>query len=164
MSVIVEKVEYMVEFCGEISGECLNFVKKKLKVFYDILAIIVVFVIFIIPTIILSFLYSFLLLIFLVMTPVFILFFSRVDIGVSTLLPLKIEISYEAVEMESEMGKRMRPLDDIKKVIDYGDWYVIKFNNPKKDRFFICQKNLLVKGNLEDFERLFNGKIIRKTV
>lgn len=153
----------MIEFCGEISGECLNFVKKKLKAFYNVLAIIVVFIIFVIPTVIFSILYGLWLLVILFLSPFFMFVFSRVDIGVSTLLPVKLEINNDVVEMECEMGKRTRPVDDIKKVIDYGDWYVIKFNNPKKDRFFICQKDLLVKGNLEDFERILKGKIIRKT-
>ena len=154
----------MIKFNGQINGECLKFVSKKQKAFYDVLAIIVVFIIFVIPTVIFSILYGLWLLFILFLSPFFMFVFSRVDNDVSALLPINVEISEGVIEMENAMGKRMRPLDDIKKVIDYGDWYVIKFNNPKKDRFFICQKDLLVKGNLEDFERLFNGKIIRKTV
>ena len=50
---------------------------------------------------------------------------------------------------------------NIKKIEDYGDWYYIRF---KFDitASVVCQKNLIVEGTIEDFEKLFADKIIRK--
>ncbi|MBQ7374139.1 MAG: hypothetical protein IJW64_06255 [Clostridia bacterium] len=154
----------MIKFNGKINGECLKFISKKHKAFYNVLAIIVVFIIFVIPTVIFSILYSLWLLFILFLSPFFIFVFSRVDNDLSVLLPIKVEISEVLIEMENKTSKKTRLLSDIKNVIDYGKWYIIQFYKPQKDRYFICQKDLLVEGNIEDFERLLNGKFIRKTV
>ena len=47
--------------------------------------------------------------------------------------------------------------DDIKSVYDYGEYYHFWQGD-----MFLCQKSLLVQGTLEEFEKLFDGKIIRK--
>ena len=53
----------------------------------------------------------------------------------------------------------------IKKVIDYGDYYLIVLPKYLPILDVICQKSLLVKGSLEEFETLFQNKIeIAKTV
>ncbi|MCL2822105.1 MAG: hypothetical protein FWD86_02775 [Firmicutes bacterium] len=49
-----------------------------------------------------------------------------------------------------------------KKVIDYGKWYHIIFSRRDEKKNYVCQKDLIVKGTIEDFERLFEGKIVRK--
>ena len=36
------------------------------------------------------------------------------------------------------------------------------FETELKDTKFICEKKLLTSGTMEDFEKLFDGKIIRK--
>lgn len=56
-----------------------------------------------------------------------------------------------------------RAIKKIKKVIDYGDCYYMIFdffNDPSAT--WVCQKDLMVKGSVEEFERLFMGKIVRK--
>ncbi len=53
-------------------------------------------------------------------------------------------------------------LSNVKKVVDMGEWYKIYFYFPYKSNLFICQKDLLVKGTIEEFEELFSDKIIRK--
>jgi len=47
----------------------------------------------------------------------------------------------------------------VKKVIDYGKWYVIVFNTIGTG--FPCPKDLLVDGTLEQFEKMFAGKIVQ---
>ena len=51
-----------------------------------------------------------------------------------------------------------RDINDAKCVKDYGDYYevVYKLINP-----FICQKDLISGGTLEEFEAMFEGKIER---
>ena len=49
-------------------------------------------------------------------------------------------------------------------IIDYGEWYYVKFNLGDRDPYFVCQKDLLKNGTIEEFEALFEGKIERKKV
>lgn len=48
-------------------------------------------------------------------------------------------------------------IENVESVVDYGSYYVIK--NP---RYIFCQKDLLTQGTLEDFEKLFADKLVRK--
>lgn len=48
-----------------------------------------------------------------------------------------------------------------KVVLDYGEFYEVRFPMGKMNEKFICQKNLLVRGSLKEFESLFKGKIRR---
>lgn len=49
-----------------------------------------------------------------------------------------------------------------KKVVDYGRYYYIFLYRLDPSKGIVCQKDLLIKGTLEEFEKLFDGKIIRK--
>lgn len=53
-------------------------------------------------------------------------------------------------------------LYDVKRIIDYGYFYVFIFYFPNLDKRFICQKDLIVKGTIEEFEQIFEDKIVRK--
>ena len=61
-----------------------------------------------------------------------------------------------------EKYEEYKEIADVEKVIDYGDFYELLFPFGKISDKFICQKDLLIKGKLEDFESLFEGKIRRK--
>lgn len=52
--------------------------------------------------------------------------------------------------------------DWIKEIIDWGGWYEFKFYGRYGSWFFICQKDLIVEGTIEEFEKLFEDKIVRK--
>ena len=54
-----------------------------------------------------------------------------------------------------------RKISYVKRLIDYGEYYELKFYFGKSMSGYIFQKNLLVKGTLEEFEALFEGKIER---
>lgn len=58
-------------------------------------------------------------------------------------------------------GFSKRKIKNIKKVIDYGDWYCLIFKYGDVTNSFICQKDLIVKGTLSDFETLFLDYIVR---
>ena len=82
------------------------------------------------------------------------------------LTPTLVEVNNEYVKMTSGMGKYCRPICKVKKVIDHGDFYELKFgwilNGGFMKESFICQKDLLTTGSLKKFESLFEGKIHRK--
>ena len=58
--------------------------------------------------------------------------------------------------------KNTRLISDVKCVNDYTEFYELVFPIGKSSDSFICQKNLLTRGTLEEFEELFRGKIINK--
>ena len=64
----------------------------------------------------------------------------------------------------AEIGKGMatRTFDDVKQIIDYGEFYDIIFYFPNKVLNCICQKDLIQEGTIEDFEELFKDYIVRK--
>lgn len=56
----------------------------------------------------------------------------------------------------------VRSVADVKKVIDGGEWYHIKFYFYARSPYFICQKSLLQQGTLQQFEQLFADKIVKR--
>ena len=67
------------------------------------------------------------------------------------------------VSIQGNGEEECKCLSDVKSCIDYGEFYQLMFPIGNISYSFICQKNLLTKGTLEEFESLFEGKIIRKT-
>ena len=55
-----------------------------------------------------------------------------------------------------------RSNDQVNAVYDWGEWYSFDFYFPNKNIYLICQKDLLVEGTIEEFEKMFEGKIVRK--
>lgn len=77
--------------------------------------------------------------------------------------PHKVEIEDGFIEcFFVEAKSTMKAVDKVKRVTDRGNFYEIDFYFPPKMITCICQKDLLVSGTLEEFEKLFDGKIERK--
>ena len=76
-------------------------------------------------------------------------------------MPEKICIDGETISCD--IGGQLESifLEDIKEIHDYGDFYSFMFTNGQYTPHFVCQKDLLAKGTIEDFETLFEGKIIK---
>ena len=72
-----------------------------------------------------------------------------------------VVINEDELENEGEGWSNVRKIEDVDKVWDYGDWYYITFTFPK-NRSFICQKDLLKEGTLDEFERIFDSTIVKK--
>lgn len=82
-------------------------------------------------------------------------------------LPTKVEIEDDYITCfysGSELyGKsRYSNVEHIKKIVDNGEFFYFYFYYPHKIIGCICQKDLIVEGTIEEFEKLFEGKIIRK--
>lgn len=73
-----------------------------------------------------------------------------------------VVINDRTVVCESEADYKETEIEDIKKIIDYGDFYRIVFYFPNLNARFICQKDLITQGSIEEFEERFSDKIIRK--
>ncbi|MBO6263179.1 MAG: hypothetical protein J6N93_02750 [Clostridia bacterium] len=79
-------------------------------------------------------------------------------------LQWNIIIDQDLISAEGTQRSETNSLDDIKEVVDFGDFYKIYFYFPHKSNLFICQKDLITQGTIEEFEAMFEGKIIRKII
>lgn len=75
--------------------------------------------------------------------------------------PKKVYIKGDIICSVFENTTVFKQLEDIKEVHDYGAFYDVIYTKVFPN--FVCQKDLLKKGTLEEFEALFEGKIIDKT-
>ena len=57
---------------------------------------------------------------------------------------------------------RTRKLPKVKKVLDCGEVYYIIFKFGDITNSWICQKNNIISGTIEEFESLFQSKIIKE--
>ncbi len=74
--------------------------------------------------------------------------------------PKRIAIEDGFIACDTDKTVIGRELQDVKKVRDFGEFYELVFPWTKLNGTFICQKDLLTKGSLGEFEKLFEGKIV----
>ena len=72
-----------------------------------------------------------------------------------------IRIEGDRITQRGLTGVKVMLLSKVKKVVDEGDAYIIKFRLGNVNNDFICQKDLLKQGTLEEFEALFVDKLVR---
>ena len=73
----------------------------------------------------------------------------------------RVFIDEEYIVAKGEKFEVFHLISEAVRLLDYGEFYYVKFPMGKKSEHFICQKNLLTKGTLEEFEALFEVKITR---
>ena len=154
----------MIEFSGKLTGNAKEYLLKK-QVAVETLVCLIVFVLFGIPTIIVGIyasVYAFaffiplaLMLIFAMKKP------SEKDQKIFMPTRIYIDLEEETIVHECEKMERFHMISDVKKVVDFGEWYHIFFVYESRDLYFVCQKDLLTKGTIEEFEALFEEKITR---
>lgn len=66
------------------------------------------------------------------------------------------------ISIHQDNLKSVKPISKIKKVIDYGNYYLLNFNKWDKSNSIVCQKDLISKGSIPEFEQIFKCKIICK--
>ena len=79
-------------------------------------------------------------------------------------LPKKIYMDNTSIVCVADSYIESKLIRDVTKVIDYGYFYQVCFRLGKWSDKFICQKSLITKGSLREFESLFKGKLIRKKI
>lgn len=155
----------MIEFRGYISGAAEKHFHNKARDFgqYILLAILIVFL----PSIMyIAFrtknwlmlgLYCTLFVILPLLTHI-----PQSKKGKKSIIPKRIYTDEDSIVCVSEKYIEHRLISDVKQVRDFGEFYEIIFPFGKISDKFICQKNLLAIGTVEEFEKLFDGKIVRK--
>lgn len=157
----------MVDFKGELTGNSRKFLLKKqskLQVVVFLLSLIVVF-----PMILaLSARFTMSIIWCYLGISAFILILASLPSdkkSQKTFMPIRVyvDLKDEVIVHECETRERFHEIDTVKVVYDYGEWYYIKFYFCSRDPYFVCQKDLLTEGTLDEFEALFSDKIVRKT-
>ena len=153
----------MIEFKGDISEACKKYIWKK-ETRVQQLSCLIVSVLFSIVTVVVAILYELIILLFLIAFAAFVLLGSIPQKGIEKRIPKKITVVQNCLYLEAESFSISCELGDVKAIMDMGEWYDIEFAFPRKNIYFVCQKNLLVQGAIEEFEELFEGKIVRKQI
>lgn len=78
------------------------------------------------------------------------------------MMPTSIVVESGTMVVTTPAHTIVKSVTDVKKVLDYGYLYQILFVASEKAQLFVCQKNLITEGTIDDFEKLFEGKIVRK--
>ena len=79
-------------------------------------------------------------------------------------MPQQVVINKDDIKSIGEKFNYQNDIEQIKKINDYGDWYQLYFFYPYKNQTYICQKDLIVDGSIEEFEERFKDKIVRKNI
>ncbi len=77
-------------------------------------------------------------------------------------MPRRVFIDNEMIVCVADKYQISRKINDVKKVRDCGEFYELVFSLSKMCEKFICQKDLLTKGSLAEFERIFDGKLVKQ--
>lgn len=88
--------------------------------------------------------------------------YMQVKLDKDKYVPKLIRIQDNILLSVSDGITESRYIEEVKEVRDYGEYYALVFPMGKLSEKFVCQKNLLTKGTLEEFEALFEGKIVKK--
>ncbi len=162
----------MIRFEGDISPECKKFIRKgevKTTLYGGAFAFVVIAYPFI--ALFSKWMNSIVtpLLIYIVGVAAFVLmaFVAPTKKDIDTLSPTKISICLEDgyIEATCQRFTLDRDLSDVKSVVDHGGWYSFKFSGRgAPSHRFICQKNLIVEGTIEEFEKIFAEKMIKADV
>ena len=153
----------MIIFRGEMSNACKKYILKQARKASFTVGIITS-VLFFIPVIFAAFYWDPLVLLFLIplilapwlgaVSP------AKKDEGI--VIPEKIVIDEEENTLiwESDKSQIVRHMEDVRDVTDMGNWYTIRFCYGARALPFVCEKHLLCQGTFEDFERMFQEKLI----
>lgn len=151
----------MIEFKGEISEECLKYLHKKEtndgRILGSIMSSIAIIVVIIIACT-----WRIEALILAIMPIVFFIMVYIPQKGIEDRAPKRISIEENLLVFESEKFSAIREIEEVKAVIDLGDWYYISLYFPHKWGYYVCQKDLITQGTLEEFEALFEDKLVRR--
>ena len=154
----------MIEFSGQISGQSLKYILNKHRN-RSLITASIVSVLLAVVIIVFAVIFDTVYFIALAFPIVFVVisFFAKPSKSTyNAILPQKVFIEGESIVSENEKISVSRTLEQVEKVVDFGEGYDIQFYSGYKCNISICQKSLLTKGTIEKFEKLFEGKIIRK--
>ena len=151
----------MIIFEGQISGKCQEGVLRR-GAKNSFIGGLITSILFAIPTIILALKIDWIILLFfLVLIPFpFLAAIPPKEKYYPMIFPSKVTINTQTGEMTTKSSQFYAEsfITDVVKVLDKGEWYLIHVKS--KDGRFICQKDLLTSGTLDEFEKIFKDKLV----
>lgn len=151
----------MITFDGKITSECLKKLNKirNIELTVVVISILVAFCITnIIAVVILKNTYFSLVIVTLCTLGVLPLLAIKLHRRYRLYDKISIDIVNNAINIRKGNKKKQIPINDINEIHDMGMFYYL----PETTDIVLCQKSLLVEGTIEEFEKLFEGKIIKK--
>ncbi len=151
----------MIIFEGQITGECLKEYKKmhKIEVFIALISLLLSWIIANALAIYISKNAWFTMLAISICILCASLFFAVVlYVRSKPWNKICIDSTNNTISFSRSKKATCIKLDKISTIDDMGEFYSI----PEIDTAVLCQKSLLVEGTIEEFEKLFEGKIIKK--
>lgn len=164
----------MIEFKGNVSKRCQKYISDlegKMGLRGSSIAVLLIMI----PATVLAAVYMptirFLVIIAGILFSVFFLFMVYYSPFMKStfpmILPTRVVISDDGyITSYGENFELANSVADATIVVDYGEWYHISFTRNTKiglgNGRFVCQKDLLTQGSIDQFEKLFEGKIVRK--
>ena len=156
----------MIEFYGELSDKCQIARAKKIAKCNGVL-FLTVSIIIIIPIIIWATITS------KIHYALILMALFTIMIGISFAVPQKRSLSFKiptrliidantisTTALGGKESMKTKPLVAVKKVFDRGEWYDIIFKYGNMSNSWVCQKDLIKKGTIDEFEKIFKNKII----
>ena len=152
----------MFEFKGKLSEECEDFLYKKQRRM-ELISFSSVASVFTIVIIVLAILLHPILFIGLILPALFVLAPILPITKKSFLqhMPNRIVFDFDknTIFYSSKKGKDSYKISQIETILDYGNFYHLIFE-PAPDSYYVLQKNLIVQGTIEEFENIFESKIV----
>lgn len=155
----------MVEFTGYLTGAAEKYYRKKvmvtgIKLIFFSLGLLLPVVVWIVSMMQFWGFLTFYL-IFLALSPLLAFALTTKKL-LRPMTPRKITVEDEYIVVVADKCTESKLIADAKVVRDYGTFYDIVYPFGNYSEKYVCQKDLLTKGSLEEFEALFEGKIERK--
>lgn len=109
-----------------------------------------------------SFLINFLIIYFLIVVALLAIFMIVLQKGMEKRIPKKLIIENGMMMFLFDKGEVIKNISDVKKVYDKGDWYEFNCFFPHRNINLLCQKDWIKQGTIEEFEKLFEDKLVRE--
>ena len=151
----------MIVFEGQISGKCKEGVLRK-GAKNSFIGGLITSILFAIPTVVLALKIDLIILLFfLVIIPFpFLAAIPPKEKYYPMIFPSKVTIDTQTGRMTTQSSQfyAESSIGEVVKVSDEGEWYLIYVKS--KEGRFICQKDLLTNGTLDEFEKKFKDKLV----
>ena len=151
----------MIVFEGQISGKCKEGVLRK-GAKNSFIGGLITSILFVIPTVVLALKIDLIILLFfLVIIPFpFLAAIPPKEKYYPMIFPSKVTIDTQTGRMTTQSSQfyAESSIGEVVKVSDEGEWYLIYVKS--KEGRFICQKDLLTNGTLDEFEKKFKDKLV----
>ena len=152
----------MIVFQGKMTNENVKFIIKQSRKITTIITGILS-IILLIPIVILSILWNWIVLIAILPLVYLVAFAGIPPKNLDIITPTYISITENDMLSENDDNiHAAQSVENVKVVIDHGECYQILFKKAPFSPYFVCQKDLIKQGTIEEFEKIFKNVLVRE--